>query len=159
MAEEILYRQDAGVAVITLNRGASLNSLNPALLDALYEALLSTARDDSVRAVNFPPESKVALGSDLREYELMTNLDGRRFEDVYTIDPVTGERKLALRKARWFRGASPDGSRLLYYDDGAYYTHDVATGKQVSITKNIATSFVDADNDLNVVKPPTPTMG
>ena len=23
--------------------------------------------------------------------------------------PVTGERKLALRKARWFRGASPDG--------------------------------------------------
>ncbi len=37
--------------------------------------------DDSVRAVTFPAESKVALGTDVREYELMGNLDGRRFED------------------------------------------------------------------------------
>ena len=66
--------------------------------------------DDSVRAVSLPAESKVALGTDVREYELMGNLDGRRFEDVYVVDPVTGERKLAVRKARWFRGASPDGS-------------------------------------------------
>jgi dipeptidyl aminopeptidase/acylaminoacyl peptidase len=115
--------------------------------------------DESVRAVNFPAESKVALGTDVREYELMTNLDGRRFEDIYVVDPVTGERKLALRKARWFRGASPDGSRLLFYDDGAWYTYDTATGKQVSITKNVATTFVDTESDVNVVKPPSPSLG
>ena len=56
--------------------------------------------DDSVRTVTLPAESKVALGVDVREYELMGNLDGRRFEDVYVVDPATGERKLALRKAR-----------------------------------------------------------
>ena len=89
----------------------------------------------------------------------MGNLDGRRFEDVYVVDPVTGERKLALRKARYFRGASPDGSQSLFYDDGSYYTSDTSTGKQVSITKSVATTFIDADNDVNVVKPPTPSLG
>jgi dipeptidyl aminopeptidase/acylaminoacyl peptidase len=115
--------------------------------------------DDSVKAVTFPADSKVALGTDVREYELMGNLDGRRFEDVYVVDPATGERKLALRKARYFRGASPDGSQLLFYDDGAYYTYNTATGKQVSITKLAATTFIDTENDENVVKPPTPSLG
>jgi dipeptidyl aminopeptidase/acylaminoacyl peptidase len=115
--------------------------------------------DDSVRMVNFPAESKIALGTDLREYELMTNLDGRRFEDVYVVDPLTGERKLALRKARWFRGASPDGANLLFYDDGVYYTYNTSTGRQVAITKGVATTFVDTENDVNVVKPPTPSLG
>ena len=114
---------------------------------------------ESVKTVNFPADSKVALGTDMREYELMGNLDGRRFEDVYVIDAVTGERKLAIRKARWFRGASPDGTQLLFYDDGAYFVYDTATGKQTEITKGIATTFIDADNDVNVVKPPTASMG
>ena len=115
--------------------------------------------DDSVRTVTFPAESKVALGTDVREYELMGNLDGRRFEDVYLLDPATGERKLALRKARWFRGASPDGGQLLFYDEGSYYTYDTATGKPTEITKGVATTFIDADNDVNVTRPPTPSLG
>lgn len=115
--------------------------------------------DDSVRTVTFPVESNVALGTDVREYELMGNLDGRRFEDVYVMDPATGERKLALRKARWFRGASPDGGQLLFYDEGAYYTYDTATGKQTEITKGVATTFIDTDSDVNVNKPPTPSLG
>ncbi len=115
--------------------------------------------DDSVKTVIFAPDAKVALGTDVREYELMGNLDGRRFEDVYTIDAVTGARKLALRKARWFRGASPDGTQLLFYDEGAYFVYDTATGKQVEITKGAATTFIDTDNDVNVVKPPTMSLG
>src|SRR5262249_18123265 len=52
--------------------------------------------DESVRQVGLAADSKVALGTDVREYELMGSLDGRRFEDLYVIDPATGERKLAL---------------------------------------------------------------
>jgi dipeptidyl aminopeptidase/acylaminoacyl peptidase len=115
--------------------------------------------DESVRQMTFATDSKVAVGADLRDYELMSNLDGRRFEDVYTVDPATGERKLALRKARYYRGASLSGDRLLYYNDGAYYTYETATGKTVEITKGVATSFIDAENDVNEVKPPTPSMG
>jgi dipeptidyl aminopeptidase/acylaminoacyl peptidase len=115
--------------------------------------------DDSVRQMAYAADSKTAIGTDLREYELMTNLDGRSFEDVYTVDPTTGERKLALRKARYYRGTSPSGDRLLYYNDGAYYTYETATGKSVEITKGAATSFIDADSDVNEVKPPTPSLG
>ena len=115
--------------------------------------------DESVRQVNLPPESKVAVGMDVREYELMGNLDGRRYEDLYVIDPATGERKLAVRKARWYRGASPDGGRLLYYDGGAYYSYETAGGKTVEITKGAATSFVDTEDDHNIDKPPTPFLG
>jgi dipeptidyl aminopeptidase/acylaminoacyl peptidase len=115
--------------------------------------------DENVRQMNWGVDSKLAVGADIRDYELMSNLDGKHFEDVYVVDPATGDRKLALSKARWFRGASPDGSRLLYYNDGAYYTYDTATGKTVEITKGVATSFIDAENDVNVVKPPTPSLG
>src|SRR5205814_554952 len=115
--------------------------------------------DSSVRQVNFPLDSKVAIGMDVREYELMGNLDGRNFQDVYVVDAATGERKLALRKARRFRGASPGGSQLLFYDDGVFSTYDTATGKVTEITKGVATSFVDTDVDVNVVKPPTGTLG
>ena len=115
--------------------------------------------DDSVKTVTFPVDSKVALGTDVREYELMGNLNGQRFEDVYVVDPLTGERKLALRKARYFRGASPDGANLLFYDDGVYSTYNTVTGKAVAISKAAATTFVDMDNDVNVVKPPTPSLG
>jgi len=52
--------------------------------------------DDSVRSVSVAPEGKFAprLRRSAR-YELMSNLDGRRYQDVYVINMQTGERKLA----------------------------------------------------------------
>ena len=46
--------------------------------------------DDELRTVTLAPKHKFAVGYDDREYELMGNLDGRRFRDVYVIDPATG---------------------------------------------------------------------
>ncbi len=57
--------------------------------------------DDDMRNVSLAPKEKFAIGFDEREYELMGNMDGRRFRDVYVVDPATGERKLALKRARW----------------------------------------------------------
>jgi enoyl-CoA hydratase/carnithine racemase len=48
----ILLREDiAGVAVLTLNRPQSRNSLSEAMLEALGDALTAIAHDDTVRAV------------------------------------------------------------------------------------------------------------
>ena len=115
--------------------------------------------DAQLKNIGLTPDSKMAIGMDVREYELMGNLDGRRYQDVYTVNPTTGERKLALRKARWYQGASNDGSRFLYYDDGSFYTFDTATGQSKDITKGIPTTFIDTDDDHNVVKPPTRGFG
>jgi dipeptidyl aminopeptidase/acylaminoacyl peptidase len=115
--------------------------------------------DDEVRSVSMAPHDAFAIGFDDREYELLGNMDGRRFRDVYVINPATGERKLALKRARWYNGPSPDGRSFLYYEDGHFFVHSMATGQSRNITAGVAASFVDTEDDHNVVKPPTSPLG
>ena len=115
--------------------------------------------DESVRSVSAAPKGKYAIGSDVREYELEGNLDGRNYQDVYVINLRTGERKLALKKARWVNQPSTDGTKFLYYDDGNYFVYDMATGQSANITKTVPTSFINVEDDHNVVKPPVPALG
>ena len=115
--------------------------------------------DEDVRTVSLAPKQRFAIGLDSREYELLGNLDGRRFQDVYAIDMTTGERRLALKRARWYNGPSPDGKSLLYYEDGNYHVYSMESGQSRNITLNAPISFVDAEDDHNVVKPPTGSIG
>jgi len=115
--------------------------------------------DENVRTVTLTPDSKYATGIDVRNYELDANLSGQRFEDVYSIDLKTGARKLAVKKARYVMGPSPDGSHILYYDQGVYYTFEASTGQSYNITKQIAATFWDNEDDHNVVKPPHRPIG
>nr|MBA2301704.1 S9 family peptidase [Acidobacteriota bacterium] len=115
--------------------------------------------DDDVRSVSMAPKDKFAIGFDDREYELMGNMDGRRYRDVHVINPSTGERKLALKRARWYNGPSPDGESFLYYEDGQFFVHSMATGQAKNITMGVPASFIDTEDDHNVVKPPTSPLG
>jgi acetyl esterase/lipase len=115
--------------------------------------------DDLVRQVTPAPEQKYAIGRSEDPYELMSHLDGRTFADISVINLQTGERKTALTKARWTMGSSPTGTHFVYYDDGQYYAYDMTSGQAVNLTKSVPTSFVDTENDVNVVKPPTPFVG
>ncbi len=115
--------------------------------------------DEALRQVTIAPEQKYALGIDVREYERMGNLDGRRFEDVYVVDASTGQRRVALKHAQHMMGESPDGLRFLYYQDGVFFSYDMETGKSTDLTSKIPSKFIDAENDMNVVKPPTPSLG
>jgi len=115
--------------------------------------------DDDVRSVSLAPKHKFGVGFDEREYELMGNMDGRRFRDVYVVNPTTGERKLAIKRARFYNGTSPDGESLLYYDDGNFFVYSMKTGQSKNITMGAPVSFIDTEDDHNVVKPPTQPMG
>jgi len=115
--------------------------------------------DADLRQVTLGVEQKNAVGVDVRQYELESNLDGKRFQDVYLVNPATGERKLALQKVRYYEGASPDGTKLLHYNDGVFYAYDVATGRSTDLTSKIPSTFWNTESDVNVVKPPTPTLG
>jgi dipeptidyl aminopeptidase/acylaminoacyl peptidase len=112
-----------------------------------------------VRAVNLAPQQRYGLGIDIREYEREGNLDGRRYEDVYVIDPVTGDRKLAFKKMAHLMGASPDGSKFLYYDAGVFYAYDMASGKSTDLTSKVPATFWDNEDDHNQVKPPRQSLG
>jgi dienelactone hydrolase len=116
--------------------------------------------DDGCKMVSLGDRSKFAIGQDYKPYQYMGNLDGRRYTDVYSIDPATGSRTKVLTKARWVFGTNPPGSHLLHYDNGHFFVMDLATGKSVNITEKISdTKFIDLDDDHNVDKPPTRPLG
>jgi dienelactone hydrolase len=115
--------------------------------------------DDALRQVVASADYKFAIGTDVRDYELESNLDGKRLEDIYAVNLQSGERKLAIKKARWMFGPSPDASRVLYYDDGAFFTFDLTNGESHNITKSINAAFWDTEDDHNVVKPPRRPIG
>ena len=115
--------------------------------------------DEEVRSVTPAPKERWAIGIDVRDYQLEASLSGRRYQDVYVIDLQTGARKLALKKALNYFGPSTDGGKLLYYEDAQYFVYDMASGQSTNITKAVPTSFVDVEDDHNVVKPPVPPIG
>jgi dipeptidyl aminopeptidase/acylaminoacyl peptidase len=116
--------------------------------------------DDACRNVGFGGKAKFALGQDIKPYEYMSMLNGQRFSDVYAIEPETGKRSKVLTKARFVFGTNPAGTHLLHYDDGHFFTLDLATGKSLNITEKIRdTKFIDLDDDHNVAKPPTRPLG
>ncbi len=115
--------------------------------------------DDTVRTVVPAPKERFAIGQDLRDYELQGNLDGLRYSDVYLINLQTGERKLALKKARNMGQPSPDGSKFYYYADGHYFAYDMVSGQSSNLTKTVPMSFVDTEDDHNMIKPPRPALG
>lgn len=115
--------------------------------------------DDQVPDVSMAPEQRAAIGTDNSRYELMGNLNGQRFSDVYVVDVETGERTMVLERARYYRGAAPDGAHLLYYEDGDYYTYEIATGTHRNITDNVDTSFINTEDDHNIVDPPIGHIG
>lgn len=112
-----------------------------------------------LKEVSAAPEAKFAVGIDIRDYELEANLDGRRYQDVYRVDLKTGERKLAVQKARWYDGPSPDGTHALYYENGNFFGYNFETGQSQNLTKSIPAVFIDTEDDHNVVKPPTRPLG
>lgn len=116
--------------------------------------------DDDCKSVSFGGKAKFAVGQDTSPYTYMSNLDGRRYSDVYVIDPATGKRTKALTKARYYFGTNPAGTHFLHYDDGHFFVHDMAAKKSVNVTTAVtATAFVDTDDDHNVEKPPTRPLG
>jgi dipeptidyl aminopeptidase/acylaminoacyl peptidase len=115
--------------------------------------------DEDVLTVTVAAKQRFAIGLDNREYELTSSLDGRRFQDVYVIDMATGERKLALKRARWYSGPSPDGKSFLYFEDGHFHVYAMESGQTKNITLGAPVSFVDVEDDHNVVKPPTNVIG
>lgn len=115
--------------------------------------------DASLRTVTPAAKQRWAVGFDDRAYLRQGNLDGQRYRDIYVVDLQTGQRKLALKKSRWFFGTSPAGTHFLYYDDGHFHTYDMATGKSVRITEGTAARFIDIEDDHNIDRPPTRPLG
>jgi dipeptidyl aminopeptidase/acylaminoacyl peptidase len=115
--------------------------------------------DEEVPQVAVNPRARWAIGTSNSAYELQGNLDGQRYQDVYAVDTKTGQKKVIKKKLRWGSGASPDGSKYLFYENQHYHVFDAESGTSRNITMGLPVSFVNIEDDHNVVDPPTPTLG
>ena len=77
--ENLLLEQDAGVAVVTINRPKVLNALNGATLDELRRMLLAVKRDAAVRCliITGAGEKSFIAGADINELAVQTPVSGR----------------------------------------------------------------------------------
>jgi len=115
--------------------------------------------DEDVRAVTPAPKDQWAIGTDVRAYELEGNLSGRSFRDVYAINTATGERKPIKKQLRWGYSPSPDGTKWFYYENRNFLVYDLASGNARNISAGLPVSFVDVQDDHNVVDPPINPLG
>ena len=113
--------------------------------------------DDDLRNVTLTRGEKYAYGIDTRAYDQVGSYSGRNYQDIYSIDLKTGARKKVLEKKPSIGGmsASPDGRKLLYWgSDGHYWVLDLLTGETSNISKDVATSFANTEDDHNNLFPP-----
>ena len=76
MTEPVLSIDDGGVCVITLNRPARLNAINPALLGGLNTALARADADDRIGAIVLTGAGRAfCAGDDLVEQRSMLDAD------------------------------------------------------------------------------------
>ena len=116
--------------------------------------------DEDIRNVSVARPFKFAVGKNDQAYELAGNLTGLEYSDVYTINLETGKRKLVLEKEEHVFDVSPNGVDLLYYrDEGHFYIYNMVEGTHTNITENVEVSFVDMEDDHNVINPPRRTIG
>ncbi len=119
--------------------------------------------DSNMRTVNVAPKQAYAIGTDNAKYELMSNLNGQSYADIYLINLKTGDKKLLfenfyLTGNPGFRMA-PNGKLVSYYQDGTFYSINLETGEKYNLTGKIKSSFVDELDDHNVIKPATENFG
>ncbi len=115
--------------------------------------------DEEVPTLTFSGRGRWAIGTSDDAYERQGNLDGRRFQDVYAIDTKTGQKKAIKKELRWGNSPSPDGTKYLYYENQHFHVFDIESGTVRNITSTVPASFVNREDDHNVVDPPTNVVG
>ncbi|TDQ09676.1 alpha/beta hydrolase family protein [Pedobacter metabolipauper] len=123
----------------------------------------SQIADSTLRNVIIAPKQLYAIAYDNSNYELMGNLDGQSYIDIYTIDLKTGAKTRLFEKfyasGSGTMSVAPNGTWASYYVDGAFYSINLANGQKYNLTGSIKSSFVDALDDHNVSKPSTSNLG
>ena len=123
------------------------------------EQKLVRIADDEVPDVTVTGRGRWVIGTSDDPYELAGNLHGRRFRDIYAIDTQTGQKKTIKKGLRWGNSASPDGTKYLYYEDKHFHVYDVETGIARNITATVPATFINVEDDHNIVDPPTNVIG
>jgi dipeptidyl aminopeptidase/acylaminoacyl peptidase len=109
--------------------------------------------DEGLESVTRVEGDRVAIGVDEATYD-GERMFGPSYRDVYVIDTRTGERRKVIERVEYFFGASPEGGYLLYLTDDHYHAYDLGRDRDMNITAELPTVFVDVEDDHTVEQKP-----
>jgi dipeptidyl aminopeptidase/acylaminoacyl peptidase len=99
---------------------------------------------DSMPNVLVSDDGKTGIASTSVAYNIQ-RMWGDDGNDVYVVDPATGQHKLIKQKISGQASLSTDGKYVLFFDNGHYYTYSMATGKTVDITAPLPNVHFDQE--------------
>jgi len=119
--------------------------------------------DEKMTDVIISESGTHVLGCDFRPYERLRDFDAT-YCDVYTIDAITGERKLVIEKLRGKSGdegkpslrLSPNGNHALYFQHDHWHLLNLATGQSSNLSSS---SPVPVSRELHDKPEPKPDSG
>jgi dipeptidyl aminopeptidase/acylaminoacyl peptidase len=94
---------------------------------------LSQLTNDSMPSVTLTDDAKAGLASTSVAYEI-AKMWGDEGNDIYVVDPATGAKKLVRQKISGQAQLSLDGKYVAYFDQGHWYSYNIATAKTVDLT-------------------------
>lgn len=109
--------------------------------------------DKEVTEVEIPENPRLALGSSDVPYLKEMTWDGR-YNDVYVIDMVTGQKRKILTRQRFRASLSPRGNYVAYFREGHWHLYDTRQGKGRNLTASLQVPFYEETNDVPGEAPP-----
>ena len=114
---------------------------------------------DLKERITLVKRQKHALVADSSPHEKL-DMFGRRIEDLYVMDTLTGKRVKIEPVLEYEMGSSPDGRYALYFKGDHFWTYDIQTAARADISKAIPTPLWNHDYDHPVKqKPPYGVAG
>ncbi|HXT16417.1 MAG TPA: prolyl oligopeptidase family serine peptidase [Gemmatimonadaceae bacterium] len=134
---------------------ADRNRTDRAALDLASEKILRVA-DSTTRIVQVTKDGKWAVVGDDRKY--VSDYQQAR-ADYYRVNVATGERTPMLTAQIRTLGLTPDSKYFLYWKNKQVWSYELATNTHRDITDKVPVSFVNAEEDHVVEKPPYGVAG
>jgi dipeptidyl aminopeptidase/acylaminoacyl peptidase len=104
---------------------------------------------DLLETVRVLEGGRFATETDQKPYAFGAKF-GRRSSDVWLVDLRTGERRKVLEDVRQFYGGSATGDKLLWFDEGHYWSYDIASGRRTNLSEKVAADFRNSNHDYPV---------
>lgn len=142
--------KDAPLMPVQLLQAAQTRNRSYTAVAFLDSGKIVTLEDEELPNVNvgMKGDADVAIGATNKPYEVEASWNPG-WNDVYLVDPRSGERKLFLKHFKGNASLSPKAKYALYYDGSqkAWFTYDVKSGAAVNLSKDIPYPVHDFDDD------------